>query len=160
MDSPRGCRLRLEAADHASSYVPTPDHGIARVIKVYDGDTITVLAEVAGALAKLSLRAEGVDTPELRGCTPIETRAGTAVRDAVASRCMGKIVKVAVSGSDKYGRLLSKVCIEDEWEWCQYLMQNGLAHQYAGRTKKPFCQSELEEIEARAMALVRKPAEL
>ena len=55
------------------------------VIKVYDGDTITVAARLPYAdspLYRFPVRLRGIDSPEIRGKTPAERAAAVAARDA------------------------------------------------------------------------------
>ena len=51
------------------SFVPPVNSG--RVIKVYDGDTITIASKVPGLknspIYKFSVRLNGIDTPEIKG---------------------------------------------------------------------------------------------
>ena len=54
----------------------------AKVIKVYDGDTITVEAYPwPGITANASVRVDGVDTPEIRGKCESEKRKAVEARE-------------------------------------------------------------------------------
>jgi len=120
------------------------------VIGVYSGDTLTILAEIAGATVRLKVRAAGIDAPELRGETFKEREAAAAVRDFVRSRCMGLVVLVSPRGVDEYGRLLAEVTSEDgSWSWCQSLRDLGLCRDNC--EKIPFAESELTGVLARAI---------
>lgn len=71
----------------------------ARVLSVYDGDTVKVEAAMwPGLTWKGSVRVEGVDTPELRGKCEAEKRKARAARDFVRER-VGKRVTLPMSFS-------------------------------------------------------------
>ena len=56
-----------------------------RVIKVYDGDTITIASKLPfdnSPLYRLSVRLNGIDTPEIKGKTDDEKIAAKQVKDA------------------------------------------------------------------------------
>jgi len=65
----------------------------AKVIKVYDGDTLTVEAYLwPGLEAKASVRLNGVDTPEIRGQCETEKQKAIQARDFVKGLILGKTV--------------------------------------------------------------------
>jgi endonuclease YncB( thermonuclease family) len=72
-----------------------------RVVKVHDGDTVTVL--VGGVERRVRL--VGIDAPE-RG-QPY----ASASRRGLAARVGGRIVKVIERGTDSYGRTLGRVLV-------------------------------------------------
>jgi micrococcal nuclease len=81
----------------------------ARVIDVYDGDTITVLADLGfHTTVKLKLRLFGINTPELRGPN---REAGLVARDRVNGLVMGKdiIIKTHKDKQEKFGRWLAEI---------------------------------------------------
>jgi endonuclease YncB( thermonuclease family) len=84
-----------------------------RVIKVYDGDTITIATRMThldpNAIYKFSVRLNGIDTPELRGGSAKEKAAGLVSRDKLAAKIMGKDVELRNVGFEKYGRVLCEV---------------------------------------------------
>jgi micrococcal nuclease len=112
----------------------------ARVIKIYDADTITVACICAGqeGIYRISIRLMGIDAPEMRDGNPdIKIRA-YAARDALRDRIMGKIVHVEVAHiKEKYGRILADVFLGEEHinEW---LITNGHAVRYNGGKKESF----------------------
>ncbi len=65
---------------------PIPGPINARVVSVYDGDTMTVDAELwAGLTARTTVRVAGVDTPEIRGECSAEKAQALRARDFVRS---------------------------------------------------------------------------
>lgn len=86
----------------------------AVVIKVYDGDTITVRIDLGFNVTKTErLRLYGIDTPEVRG---EERPDGLVARDWLRSLIMNKeiIVKTYKDKKGKYGRYLADIFIEQE----------------------------------------------
>jgi micrococcal nuclease len=86
-----------------------------RVIKVYDGDTLTIATKLpfpASPLYRLSVRLRGIDTPEMRGASEDEKQAAKLVRDFVHGIAHNKYVQLRNVQSEKYGRLLADVYVE------------------------------------------------
>ena len=67
-------------------FVPPINSG--RVIKVYDGDTITVASKVPNLknsqIFKFSVRLNGIDTPEIKGSNEDEKSIAIKARDALS----------------------------------------------------------------------------
>ena len=85
----------------------------AKVVKVYDGDTITVVFYDNG-YKKFNMRMNGYDSPEMKPLKNIENRdlhihAATSARDYLARLILGKVVKIRLQKFEKYGRLLGEV---------------------------------------------------
>lgn len=72
---------------------------VGKVIKVYDGDTITILVDGE----KEKIRFYGIDSPEIKQSYGIESR------DFIRSKIMDKEVKVDVVNTDRYGRKIGKI---------------------------------------------------
>jgi endonuclease YncB( thermonuclease family) len=107
----------------------------AKVVRVYDGDTIHVVFHYFGKFYKWIGRIAHVDTPELRTKNLDEKKKGYEVRDKLRELILGKVVKLTCQEFDKYGRLLLDIQIGDikvdEW-----LISNGYAKKYEGGTKE------------------------
>jgi micrococcal nuclease len=109
-----------------------------QVIKVYDGDTITIASKLpyyASPLYRLSVRLNGIDTPEIKGKTEDEKEAAKNARDAVSKLIMQKYVTLKNIQSEKYGRILADVYIGDI-HLNQWLIDNHYAVAYDGGTKR------------------------
>ena len=106
----------------------------AKVVSVYDGDTIKVVFPLNGVLYKWNCRLIGIDTPELRTRDDNEKRYGYFVRDNLRYRILDKVVSVTCGELDKYGRLLTTISIDgnniNEW-----LIAMNYAFKYDGGTK-------------------------
>lgn len=76
-----------------------------RVVRVTDGDTLTVLR----GSTPVKVRLEGIDAPERR--QPF----GTKATKALAAMTFNRTVRVDVTGRDKYGRTLGDVYAGGSW---------------------------------------------
>jgi endonuclease YncB( thermonuclease family) len=87
----------------------------AKVVKVYDGDTITVVFMIYGDYYKFSIRMDGYDSPEMKSKNPdlakkeLEKLWAIKSRDFLAGMIMDKIVLLKCKDFDKYGRILGTV---------------------------------------------------
>ena len=109
-----------------------------KVIKVYDGDTITVqfrLPYEESALYKISVRLNGLDCPELKTKNTIEKQCSQIAKQKVSDLLLGNTVHFKHVSMEKYGRLLADVYYQDK-SVNQWLLDNHLAVAYDGGTKK------------------------
>lgn len=137
-----------------------------RVVKVYDGDTVTIVAQHPSdkKAYDYSVRLAGIDTPEIKVPAnhpdrELHKRAGEIVRDVLARRIpIGTVVIFEGTGEDKYsGRLLGKLHLHTKSifgfgkreDLNQWLLDQGYAVPYEGKTKKGFSKSMLQQIVAR-----------
>ena len=76
-----------------------PDIKVGKVIKVYDGDSITVAAKPYEKypIYRFSVRLSGIDTPELRTKHENEKKHAIIARDALSQKILNKIVDDFVS---------------------------------------------------------------
>ena len=107
----------------------------AKVISVYDGDTITAVFKFNGVYYKWNCRLNGIDTPEMKSKSTDEKNAAIKARDFLREKILGKVVKLECGDFDKYGRLLVNVFINDE-KINDTIIQQGYAKQYFGGTKE------------------------
>ncbi len=110
-----------------------------KVIKVYDGDTITVqfkLPYKKSKLYKISVRLNGIDCPELKTKNAIEKQCSQIAKQKVSDLLMGKTVHFKNVSMEKYGRLLADVYYNGK-SVNQWLLDNHLAINYDGGTKQP-----------------------
>ena len=108
------------------------------VIKVYDGDTITIASKLPftdSPLYRLSVRLNGIDTPEIKGKTDDEKMAAKQARDAVSNLILNKYVILQNIQTEKYGRILADVFI-GELHLNNWLVNERYAVKYDGGTKK------------------------
>ena len=107
----------------------------AKVISVYDGDSIKVIFPLNGVLYRWSCRLNGVDTPEIRTRNLKEKEMGYKVRDLLRDKILNKVVTLNCGELDKYGSLLVDINYESE-NINHWLITNGYAYEYNGGRKK------------------------
>lgn len=111
-----------------------------RVIKVYDADTITIASKLPyneSPLYRLSVRLNGIDTPEMKGkdISEEEKLAAKSAREFVYNLVFNKFVRLENVESEKYGRILADVYIGDI-HLNDLLLKERYAVKYDGGTKK------------------------
>jgi len=135
----------LKNADLKSTPERTYDFTYGKVLKVYDGDTITLAVIDCGKLVKYSMRLMGVDTPEIKGGTEETRKKAKEARDFVHEKIFDKIVEVNILNGkldengkivkEKYGRLLGRIKIDGE-DLSELLISKNYAKPYFGGTKE------------------------
>jgi micrococcal nuclease len=108
----------------------------AKVIGITDGDSITVLTDKK---QQVKIRLEGIDCPELR------QDFGNRAKQTTSGLCFKKNVRVKKTGTDRYGRMLAYVYVDN---LCvnRELIKLGMAWQYKQYNKDP----TLAKLEAKA----------
>ena len=111
-----------------------------KVIKVYDGDTITVASRLpfeGSPIYRFSVRLAGIDSPEMRGGSELETKKAIEARDALNHLIFGNIIELRNNGKEKYGRLLADLYYKglhiNKW-----MLDNNYAIEYYGGKKNIF----------------------
>ncbi len=93
-----------------------------KVVRVIDGDTIVVLNSKN---EQVKIRLEGIDCPESN------QDFGTQAKKATSDLCFGKQVRVVQSGTDRFGRVLAFVYVDDDSVSInEELLKMGLAWHY------------------------------
>ena len=108
-----------------------------RVIKVYDGDTITVASYLPfpnSPLYRFSVRLNGIDTPEIKGKNESEKKVASMARDALKERILQKDVELKGVQTEKYGRVLATVYLNNE-NMNEWMVKEHYAVEYDGGTK-------------------------
>jgi len=108
------------------------------VVKVYDGDTITIAARLpyeASPMYRFQVRLNGIDTPEIKGSSEDEKIAAVCAKNEMIHLVMNKTVQLKNVGTEKYGRLLADVYVGG-LHVNQWMLDNKLAVPYGGGTKK------------------------
>tara|TARA_Y100000816_G_scaffold180229_1_gene130378 strand:+ start:923 stop:1393 length:471 start_codon:yes stop_codon:yes gene_type:complete len=110
-----------------------------KVVKVYDGDTITIVSEIPGLknspIYKFSLRLNGIDTPEIKGKDEDEKTAAVAAKEALSKLILNNIVYIKNRKIEKYGRILCDV-YKENIHINNYMIEKRYAVPYSGKTKK------------------------
>ena len=126
-------------------FVPPITEG--KVIKVYDGDTITIASKLpynSSPIYRFSVRLNGIDAPEMKCKTNIEKQHAVKSRDALSSIILNKNVKLTNIKTEKYGRILAHVYV-DEIHVNKWMLDNKHAVPYNGGTKNKPPEWETEE---------------
>jgi endonuclease YncB( thermonuclease family) len=87
-----------------------------KVIKVYDGDTITIASKLPydlSSIYRFSIRIKGIDCPEIRTHNTDEKEIALISKKYVEDKCLNKIVELKNLSTEKYGRILADVFIGD-----------------------------------------------
>ena len=110
-----------------------------KVIKVYDGDTITIASKLPydeSPLYRFSVRLKDIDTPEIKGknISDDEKTAAILARDFVSNLIMDKFVRLENIENEKYGRILADVYYDDI-NINSLLLDRRYAVKYDGKTK-------------------------
>jgi micrococcal nuclease len=116
-------------------FVPPVTSG--KVIKVYDGDTITIATKLPMAnspVYRFPVRLTGIDSPEIKGKSEAEIALAKQSRDSLHELIYGKTVKLGNVSMEKYGRLLADVYLNDV-HVNQWMLDNKYAIPYDGGTK-------------------------
>lgn len=120
-------------------YIPPITKG--KVIRVYDGDTITIATYIHNIKQpyRFSVRLANIDTPELRTTNPTEKQFATIIRDKLNLKIMNKTVLLSNVSTEKYGRLLATVTLENETKSINdWMLEKKYAVEYTGGAKTDF----------------------
>lgn len=115
-------------------YIPNVSFG--KVVKVYDGDTITVASRIPGGdtIYRFSVRLRGIDCAEIKAHSFAEKEEAEIARNALSARILGRIVLLNNVSVEKYGRLLADIYCDGE-HLNKWLLDNNYAVPYDGGTK-------------------------
>jgi len=116
-------------------FIPPVKSG--QVIKVYDGDTITIATKLPydnSPLYRFQVRLRGLDAPEIKGKNEDEKTQAIVIRDILSNMLLHKVVTLKNTGNDKYGRLLADVYI-GELNLNEWLLKERYVVSYDGGTK-------------------------
>lgn len=109
------------------------------VIKVYDGDTITIASKLPykkSPLYRWSVRIKGIDCPEMKTHNKNEKKVAEIAQSKLSEIILNKRVKLENVSNDKYGRVLADVYYR-KLNIGEFMLKNRLAVEYFGKTKEP-----------------------
>lgn len=116
-------------------FVPPIDTGI--VIKVYDGDTITIASKLPyehSHVYRFLVRLNGIDCPEIKSKDEQEKICAQKAKQALTELVLNKIVTLKNLKTEKYGRILADVYLND-LHLNKYMLDNKFAIPYDGGKK-------------------------
>jgi hypothetical protein len=137
-------RRQLESAIYETTDEPTYDFTEGKVIRVYDGDTLTLAVFDNGRLVRYNVRIYGVDCAEIKGGTDATKKKAYEAKKFVEDAILNKIVEVRVLNNrmvddikikEKYGRLLAEIYYNGN-NLANELLKNGHAVPYYGGKKE------------------------
>jgi len=108
----------------------------ARIVKVYDGDTCTILFKWKKQNIKTSCRIVGIDTPELRTKNKKEKELGYKAKEFLENLILEKVLKVKFGKDGKFGRPLVEIFLHNGQSISDIMISNGHAKPYFGGTKE------------------------
>jgi endonuclease YncB( thermonuclease family) len=112
----------------------------ADVISVYDGDTFKAQAHPwPGMSIDVSVRVNGVDTPEIRGKCEAEKQAAIAARDYVRDVLGESVILKNVKRGKYAGRVVADVYLTDGRSLTGLLIASGLGRAYDGGKRSGWC---------------------
>lgn len=124
-------------------FVPEITEGY--VIKVHDGDTITIITSQKNStkLYRFNIRISGIDAPELTRSSNIEKEYAKKSKNILENLILHKNVILENVCNDKYGgRYVSDVYIKNDnneiISISSYMLENKLAVSYDGKKKLEF----------------------
>lgn len=118
----------------------------AKVVSIYDGDTITAAFDTCGLGFFLhNIRILDIDSPEIKAKTQQEKTAAMESRDYLRSLIDGQLVDLQITMSDKYGRLLAHVKRKsDGLDISRAMLDSKHAVAYDGGARKPYVPNDDE----------------
>ena len=122
--------------DDTVVFVPPITDGI--VIKVYDGDTITLAQKLPyenSPLFRFAIRLNGIDSPEIKTKYESEKKYAERSRDALHQLIFEKTVTLKNISLEKYGRILADLYYNDI-HVNKWLLDNKYAIPYDGTKKR------------------------
>lgn len=133
--------LEMTTLDLQNTKKYIPDIHYGKVIKVYDGDTITIATQLYNGcivptkeMYRFSVRLNGIDTPEIKTSNVAEHTLAIIARDALSNLVMDKVVRLEDVSYDKYGRILCTVFLGDV-DVCKWMLDHNYAVVYHGGKK-------------------------
>jgi micrococcal nuclease len=133
------CGSKLNIIEYDDTVPFIPEFSKCKVIKVYDGDTITVATFLKGQKQcyRFSVRLRGIDSPEIKTHNLDEKKAAINSRDKLYEKILNEIIYLENIGTEKYGRLLADVMFKGE-NINKWMLDNNLAIAYDGGKKQSF----------------------
>ena len=115
--------------------------GKTNLVRVVDGDTVVLDVEIYKGLTKrVSVRLDGVDTPETRTSQACQKELGMAAKSFTKNFLKDKSLELTVYETDSFGRAIGNV-IADGYPLSDALLKAGHARVYQqGQTGKGWCQ--------------------
>ena len=124
--------------EYADTIPFVPPVSQCKVIKVYDGDTITIGQKLPfknSPIYRFSVRINGIDCPEIKTKDADEKECAQLAKQFVTKLILNEIVTLKNINTEKYGRILADVYYKKN-NIKDLLLERHLAVEYDGGTKK------------------------
>lgn len=106
-------------------FLPLKDGNQAMVIKVFDGDSVTLgWTDIDDKNVRLPCRISGIDTPEMRGSSAREKELALRAKDRLQTKVLGKLVTIRSPSTEKYGRVLANLETDDCVSVASYMLED------------------------------------
>lgn len=118
-------------------FIPPINSGV--VIKVYDGDTITIASKLPiskSEMYRFVVRLNGIDSPEIKSNNEEEKKVAKEARDYLTSKILHKSVDLKNITTEKYGRILADVYLGNT-NINKLMIIERFSVEYNGGTKEP-----------------------
>ncbi|QIG71318.1 nuclease SNase-like protein [Rhizobium phage RHph_TM39] len=116
-----------------------------KILRVVDGDTVKVILpespDIPAQLREMSIRIYGVDTPEKGGRAKCAQEAALGRKSTQFAKDIvdPSSAQIYVLQHDKFGGRVDGDIVVNGVPLSKILIDNGLAHEYYGDTKKSWC---------------------
>lgn len=121
-------------------FLPLKDGDQATVVKVYDGDSVTLgWTDTDHENVRMPCRLRGIDSPEMRRSSAHEKELALRAKHRLQSKVLGSVVTVRCPGKDKYGRVLADLSLDDCLSIADYMLEDReICRPYQGGKKMPW----------------------
>lgn len=134
--------LVLVTSDNAGAVKPRTIEGPvhARTLRVIDGDTILVRANIwLGQHITVMVRLAGIDAPELNSRNGRARERGYIAHTALQNLVEGRELSLRNIRRGKYaGRVIAEVYLSDGTNISSHMLEQGLADPYRQRSRKKY----------------------
>jgi len=129
--------INILSQQQATETVPLLTDNVKKIVSVYDGDTFKIDLDCTEPVfcTNLSIRVNGVDTPELKTTDVCEKHKAEQAKQFTTNFLRAGKVKLSDCKRDKYFRLVCNVSVEGK-NLADALISSGLAYPYYGKTKQ------------------------
>ena len=128
----------LENITYQDTVIFIPPVNYGKVVKVYDGDTITIATKLPfdnSPIYRFSVRLAGIDCPEIKSKFANEKKLAIESKDILSNKLMNKNVILKNVSFEKYGRLLADIYVDD-LHINKWMIDNCYAVPYDGGKKQ------------------------
>lgn len=141
--APSSADEELLAAKRGSDFSFEGMGFLAKIVDLYDGDTVRIAFRFDGRIVQWRARMAGYDSPEMKPPKNSPTReaekaAALAAREALAAKVGEGLVVAECGAFDKYGRILLTIFLDSGENVNKWMVAQGHGVPYDGGTKKIF----------------------